>query len=301
MPSKAKEIKIDAKSLVDLKAVVFQKDQERRKRLQDALNVEDDDETTTSHTALRLGKYAHLRCGNKRQKRSGDKFMDKRHYNRGVKIRNQRDEELAASEAPSENDDEAWIKRSAEMLRKKAKLYEEIANGEGSAHINDTCLVDFQAKKIMKKPTEFEEKPMVDITDEFGRTKKVGADSSELAATLSTLHQQRVEELAERHPNEADRVVGGDGGSFVVSQWDKRLKSTEKHHLMEVHKRATFAQSLAHPFSSAGKKKTRKQLRLERLLKEREEFNLSECIAPTDSATEIIASQKATEFLAELM
>ncbi|KAG3117136.1 hypothetical protein PI124_g4405 [Phytophthora idaei] len=294
VPSKAKEIKVDAKSLVDLKAVVFQKDHERKRRLQDALTAENDDETS----ALRLGKYAHLRSGSKRRKRLDEDRVGKKHRNKGVEARSRRDEEAKAKDAPDEDDDEAWSKKSAAMLRKKAKLYEEMANnGGGRDYLKGECLVDFEAKKNMIEVTGFGEKTMLEITDEFGRSRNVATDSDEFAAFLET-----------QQPSERprDETKGGEGhadaGSFVVSQWEKRLKSTEKRHLKEVHERATLAQSLVHSSSSgAVDKKTRKQLRLERLRKQREEVaESSESTAATNTVADSVASEKATDFLNQL-
>ncbi|ETP32007.1 hypothetical protein F442_19215 [Phytophthora nicotianae P10297] len=293
VPSKAKEIKVDAKSLVDLKAVVFRKDQERKRRLKDALTAENNDATS----ALRLGKYAHLR-GGKRRKRSDEYRVGKKHRNKGVEARSRRDEEAKAREAPDEDDDEAWSKKSAEMLRKKAKLYDEMANGGGRDHLKGECLVDFDAKKNMTEASNFEDKTMVEITDEFGRTRKVETDSEEYAAFLET--QQYNREEPERQRAETKDKDGGhaEGGSFVVSQWEKRLKSSEKLHLKEVHERATLAHSAS---SGAVNKKTRKQLRLERLRKQREEATeVSENIASTSIAVDSAASEKATNFLNQL-
>ncbi|KAG7388933.1 hypothetical protein PHYPSEUDO_011580 [Phytophthora pseudosyringae] len=309
VPSKAKEIKVDTKSLVDLKAVVFQKDQERKRRLREALTAENDDETRAGHGALRLGKYAHLRGGSKRRKQSEE---GKKHRNKGVEARSRRDEEAKAREAPREDDDEAWSKKSAEMLRKKAKLYEEMANGGGGDHLKGEWLVDFAAKRYTSEAvsTNGEKARVEEITDEFGRSRKVATDSEEYAAFLETQQQQcRDGELEEtnHHGNVEDRDGedrAGNDGSFVVSQWEKRLKRTEKKHLKEVHERATLAQSLVHS-SSAGAvdRKARKQLRLERLRKQREEAaaaTSSESAAPTSTVVDSTASEKATDFLSQL-
>eukprot|EP00644_Phytophthora_capsici_P015821 jgi/Phyca11/537649/estExt2_fgenesh1_pg.C_PHYCAscaffold_1030017 len=189
VPSKAKEIKVDNKSLVDLKAVVFQKDQDRKRRLKEALTAENDEKIPGDRRGLRLGKYAHLRRGNKRHKRSEEDRIGKNCHNRGVETRNRRDEEAKASEAPDEDDDEAWAKKSAEMLRKKAKLYEEMANG-GKEHLKRECLVNFDVKKGLETAVSARERTMVDITDEFGRSRQVAADSEEYAAFLETQQAQ---------------------------------------------------------------------------------------------------------------
>lgn len=309
VPSKAKEIKVDAKSLVDLKAVVFQKDQERKRRLQEVLTAENDDDTSIGHGALRLGKYAHLRGGSKRRKRSEEDRVGKKHRNSGVEARSRHDEEAKAREAPDEDDDAAWSKKSMEMLRKKAKLYEEMANGGGKDYPKGECLVDFESKKYMTETAGTKEKTMVEIKDEFGRTRSVATDSEEYATFLETQQQFQDEELGNeverKHRDEAeDRDEEGKagGGSFVVSQWEKRLKSAEKHHLKEVHEQATLAQSLAHSSSSGGvDRKTRKQLRLERLRKQREKAATSiESAAPTNAEVDSAASEKATDFLNQL-
>ncbi|KAK1947421.1 hypothetical protein P3T76_001431 [Phytophthora citrophthora] len=298
VPSKAKEIKVDNKSLVDLKAVVFQKDQERKRRLKEALTAENDEETP----GLRLGKYAHLRRGNKHQKRSKEDFIGRNHRNRGVEARNRLDEEAKAREAPDEDDDEAWAKKSAEMLRKKAKLYEEMANG-GKDHLKGECLVNFDAKKALEKVAVVRERTMVEIMDEFGRTRQVASDSEEYAAYLEMQQAQNTKgdgyyDVIEDREGE-DRTRGG---SFVVSQWEKRFKPSEKDHLKEVHERAALAQSLAHA-SSTGQvdRKSRKQLRLERLRKQKEEAVMtSGSVMSTDTEADTAASKKATDFLNQL-
>ncbi|GMF09348.1 unnamed protein product [Phytophthora lilii] len=312
VPSKAKEIKVDAKSLVDLKAVVFKKDQERKRRLQEALTAENEEDAREGHGALRLGKYAHLRGGSKRRKRSGEDRVGKCSQNSGVEVRSRRDEEAKQREAPDEDDDEAWRKKSAEMLRKKAKLYEEMANG-GRDQLKGECLVNFEAKKYMASTGDAEERTMVEITDEFGRTRSVATDSKEYAAFLQS-QEQNTKEMApdavdaERRGAAGDRKEEGHtgGGSFVVSQWEKRLKMTEKHHLKEVHERATLAQSLAHSsFLGGADRKTRKQLRLERLRKQQEEAAAANTdLTQTNTANaagDSAASEKATDFLNQLL
>uniref|UniRef100_M4BNN4 Uncharacterized protein n=1 Tax=Hyaloperonospora arabidopsidis (strain Emoy2) TaxID=559515 RepID=M4BNN4_HYAAE len=314
VPSKAKEIKVDAKSLVDLKAVVFQKEQERKRRLQEALTAKNDDhedESFVGHRAIRFGKYSHLRSGNKRRKQSKEDKVGKKFHNSGVEARCQRDEELKAQEAtPAEDDDAAWSKKSAEMLRKKAKIYEKIMSGECRDYLKGECLVDFEAKKSMVETVRTEETKLVEITDVFGRTKSVAVDSEEYRIFQKTQQQQyQSEERGDTMKrkscgdgegrNEEGRV---DGGSYVVSQWDKRLNSSEKSHLMEVHEQATSAQLLAHSSSGVGHdRKTRKQLRLEHLRKQRSEAATpGESTALPDDAVDAAASEKASDFLNQL-
>ncbi|KAG7400738.1 hypothetical protein PHYBOEH_004544 [Phytophthora boehmeriae] len=296
VPSKAKSIKVDSKSLVDLKAVVFQKDQERQRRLREALTAGDDD--SVGQGAFRLGKYAHLRGKSRNRSGSEDTQTGKRRRNRGVEERSRRDEELEQEE-PDEDDDEAWHKKSAEMLRKKAKLYEEMVIGGGGEQLKAECLVDFGAKKFTE-PTSTKECAMVEITDEFGRTRSVAADSEEYTAFVQS--QQHSKERTSDEVKERRDDVDGEksaGGSFVVSQWEKRLKSSEKHHLKEVHERATLAQSFAHSSSSgAMDRKTRKQLRLERLRNQRTQAAVAD--DATAKSADSAASEKATDFLNQL-
>ncbi|OWZ13363.1 hypothetical protein PHMEG_00013327 [Phytophthora megakarya] len=297
VPSKAKEIKVDTKSLVDLKAVVFQKDQERKRRLQEALTAEND----ASSGALRLGKYAHLRA-NKRRKRSEEDRVGRKSRNSGVEARSRRDEEANAREAPDEDDDEAWAKKSAEMLRKKAKLYEEMASGGGNTLLKGECLVDFEAKKFVSDTARSEENGMVEITDEFGRTRSVAKDSEEYTAFLRPQQRGEQGEMERKHCGVEERdEEKTHGGSFVVSQWEKRLKSNEKQHLVEVHERATLAQSLGRSSSGSVDRKTRKELRLERLRKQRAEAaTSSEGVESTNTVIDSAASEKATDFLNQL-
>uniref|UniRef100_A0AAV1UMU7 Pre-mRNA-splicing factor SYF2 n=1 Tax=Peronospora matthiolae TaxID=2874970 RepID=A0AAV1UMU7_9STRA len=317
VPSKAKEIKVDAKSLVDLKAVVFQKEEERKRRLQEALTATNDDHEderfAAGHRALRFGKYSHLRGGNKRQKQSKEDRVGKNLHNTGVEARGQRDEELKAQEAtPAEDDDAAWSKKSVEMLRKKAAMYEKIMSGECRDYLKGECLVDFEAKKSMAETVRTKEMKLVEITDVFGRTKSVAGDSEEYTMFQKTQQQQQCR--SEERGDTMKRKICGDGegrndegrvddGSYVVSQWDKRLNSSEKHHLMEVHEQATSAQLLAHSSSSGvgHDRKTRKQLRLERLRKQRSEAATSgeSTVLPND-AVDAAASEKASDFLNQL-
>ncbi|CEG37957.1 uncharacterized protein PHALS_06002 [Plasmopara halstedii] len=299
VPSKAKEIKIDAKSLLDLKAVVYQKDQERKRRLEEALTDEDDSATLNSNGASRLKRYAHLRGGNKHPRRSDKDRMGSGCRNKGVDSRSRRDEEAKAREAPSEDDDQAWSKRSAEMLRKKAQLYEEMANGGGHAQLRGECLVNFEAKKNMTMAVTLEKETTVEIEDEFGRLRKVAIDSPD----YNTLQQRLTEDLTGRDYEEmASANWDKGGGSFVVSPWEKRLKSVEKDHLKEVHEQASYAQNQAH-FSSSDTmaKKTRKQMRLERLRMQQERVAPSENAAFTSPMDDPAASEKATNFLNRLL
>ncbi|CAH0515485.1 unnamed protein product [Peronospora belbahrii] len=304
VPSKAKGIKVDAKSLVDLKAVVFQKDQERKRRLQDALTMEnDDDDNFVGHKAFRLGKYAHLRGGSKRHKQSKEDRVGRKCQNSGVEARCQRDEEAKARDVPDKDDDAAWSKLSVEMLRKKAKLYEELSNGIGIERMNGECLVDFEAKKDTGSS---EATTMVEILDEFGRTRSVAMDSEEYLTLQDTQKKFDKEQLNPKNllneGHNQDEEAKSDGGSFVVSQWEKCLKSTEKDHLREVHEQANRMQLLAQRTTAgAVDKKTRNQLRLERLRKQREEVpTSSESAALANAAVDYAASEQATDFLKQL-
>ena len=305
VPSKAKEIKVDAKSLVDLKAVVFEKDQERKRRLQDALTSTTIDDAVRGPKAFRLSKYAHLRGGKQQRPKQSEKTRaGKKHCNRGVEDRRRRDEEAKAREAPDEDDDAAWTKLSTEMLRKKADLYDKLASGMGSDHVNGECLVDFDAKREMGRS---EAVTMTEIMDEFGRTRRVPTDSEAYATFLETQQglygEKRGEEKSFEDRGKNEEEVKENGGSYVVSQWEKRLKSTEKTHLKKVHERATLVQSWADTaLAGTAGRKSRKQLRLERLRKQQEEIATSmESTAAANTAVDSAASeQAATDFLQQL-
>ncbi|RLN38535.1 hypothetical protein BBJ28_00025206 [Nothophytophthora sp. Chile5] len=334
VPSKAKPIQVDAKSLVDLKAVVFQKDQERQRRLRDALTADDDG----GHSGRRLSKYAHLRGGNKSRKRlgassssalsRGEERTGRSRCNRGVEARNRRDEEMQELETPDEDDDRAWHKRSTEMLRKKARLYEDMARGEGaSAQASGDFLVDFEAKRSSTAGGVAKQTELVEITDEFGRSRRVAIDSEEYTAFVKTQQQDKpdrpaaqtqnvtcdVAEAGKSHEEEEAKgsIPPGYNGSFVVSQWETRLKAADKVHLQEVHERATVAQSVARASSSstALDRKTRKQQRLERLRSQRKNAAAPPAaVAGTPSGDAAIpdrgeaggASEQATDFLNQL-
>ncbi|CAI5743547.1 unnamed protein product [Hyaloperonospora brassicae] len=333
VPSKAKAIKVDAKSLVDLKAVVFQKEQERKRRLHEAATAaatttdndsRDGRNNETGYAALRRGKYSHLRGNNKRWKPCKEDQVGRKSQNAGVEARSRRDEEVRARDAtPDEDDDAAWCKLSAERLREKAKLYEEMMRG-GRREDERTaeCLVDFEAKQAMAAMTRTTEATtgVVEITDAFGRTRSVALDSDEYAAFQETQQQQQQQEDEREGRGESELVKGKrcddgegrsedgsrvDGGSFVVSQWEKRLNRSEKDHLMEVHERATSARLLARTALSGSARqdrKTRKQLRLERLRKQRVEAATSgeKGTAELNDEVDRAASERASDFLNQL-
>lgn len=334
LPSKAKAIKVDSKSLVDLKAVVFQKEQERQERkrqLEHALHGDDDEgdadgSTSTTGTGHRgFGKYARLKATKKRGGASLSREEEQvgRSSNPGIEKRRKRDED-AQELLIDEHDDKAWHKKSAEMLKKKAKVYEEMMHGRsdasgagsGSAVVSAECLVDFDAKKRSSVlggkavvATSSESSSQVEITDEFGRVRFVASGS----AAHSEFLRSRAGDAADGTPSSRlsrEAVVGAraaqpsdqrNGGSFVVSQWEKRFNSQEKTYLQEVHEGVNQAKS------ALLDKQRRKQLRLEKLKRQAEGRDAAQ--QPTAEASsmsgvnpqeEQAAAMQATEFLSQL-
>ncbi|KAJ0402587.1 hypothetical protein P43SY_006826 [Pythium insidiosum] len=122
LPSKAKAIKVDSESLVGLKAVIFQKEQERRERQQklaEALATSDDSGRA---------KFALLK-GRKRKNQTNQDDVGGR--NQGVEKRSRRDEVDRELDVNNSDDDAALQRKSREMLAKKAKIYEMMAQGWG--------------------------------------------------------------------------------------------------------------------------------------------------------------------------
>ncbi|OQR90206.1 hypothetical protein ACHHYP_05713 [Achlya hypogyna] len=243
VPSKAKAIKIDSKSLVDLKALVF-REQERKKADIDALG-------------LRSKRGA-------RAKESG-----KKESNAGIEKRRQRDEE---AEELLGDDERAKKKRSRAALIEKAKLYDQIARGERPA--SGAHLINFD-EKTAHRDHEFNEAPvlnpegddMVEIVDEFGRTKRV--------------HKRDVPQLVEAKAT----------GSFVVSQWEKTLNIEEKGYLNQVHA------EVQHAKLTLADKKRQKEERRERL---KQALQHKTTPATTETVTPE-ASRAASEFLSSLL
>lgn len=319
LPSKAKAIHVDSKSLVDLRAVVFQKEQERDERKRKSLAAARDDDhdgdiRSGGTTSRGAGRYAHLRATRQRTgaessglSRTEEKIGKSTKSNRGVEKRQRRDAAARELELGERDDDRAWHRKSREMLEKKAKLYDDMVHGRGDA-VAAEYLVDFSAKQQNGADVSAAN-DAVEITDEFGRSRVVLTTSAEYAAYLKL---QRLQAVASKEKERGlpvtpfERLVGtedtagGHNGSFVVSQWEKRLNAQEKTYVQEVHERATQAKT------AVLDKKTRKQLRLERLWRE---TGMSTSPATTTATAdprkltaedEQVASAKATAFLNQL-
>lgn len=330
LPSKAKAIKVDSKSLVDLRAVVFQKEQERQARkhsLRDALLAGDGHEDGSAAAATAgggtrgFGRFAHLKAT---KKRGGSAALSREEEkigkasNRGVEKRRKQDEVERESELDEQDDDKAWHKKSREMLAKKAKLYDDMMSGRvaasgSSAAAVAECLVDFGAKKtfgmdvapaaaLVRKASE-----SVEITDEFGRMRTVTKDSNAYAEFLRLQARTEADSVPFSVPSEQGEDLQRQppsqpvGGSFVVSQWEKRFNSEEKTYLQEVH------EGVNHAKSALVDKKTRKQLRLEKLRRQAGANSVPTHSAGTPLVESRVTAQdeqaaavKATEFLNQL-
>ncbi|OQR98832.1 hypothetical protein THRCLA_21868 [Thraustotheca clavata] len=255
VPSKAKPIKVDSKSLVDLKAIVFH-EQERKK-------------ATSESTGLRYKRGARSKASS-----------TKNDVNAGIEKRRQRDEE----DKLLGDDEKAKKKRSRHMLIEKAKIYDQMARGERPASSQD-LLVNFNTKtnhrdheftETSKKQTQ-EDDDSVEITDEFGRTKKISKKSDEYQAYLR-----------EKQPADNKNT-----GSYVVSQWEKTLNVNEKTYLNEIKAQTQVAKL------TLADKKQQKELRLQKL---KQAFSKeSKPQVPQNEPVSKEASEAANDFLSSLL
>lgn len=304
VPSKAKPIRVDSKSLFDLKAVVFQKEQERQQR-----RAQDQDQHDPSGRPA--GKYAHLkgrkRLGDLPSERDGRVFKGR---NRGVEKRMRRDQDAQDDHAPDQDDERAWHKRSAEALKRKATLYDAMMTGQrpgGDGALAAECLVDFDAKR--ERMFETQDQHLVEITDEFGRSRSVASGGQEHTAYLQQQQQEApaaTGKIPKPQTNREDDAGKTPSGSFVVSQWEKRFNSDEKTYLQEVHDSATLAKK-AGPMLD---RQTKKQLRLQKLKAQAAaaaSSNAASSVGESASAAaapgqdETMAAAQATDFLSSLM
>ncbi|KAF0689443.1 Aste57867_19115 [Aphanomyces stellatus] len=270
VPSKAKAIKVDSKSLVDLQAIIYKKEQERRKGAE---------EGRSETTSLRGKRGAH------RAAKASEKS------NPGIEKRKMRD-----AEDDSLGDDErAKKKRSRDILIEKAKLYDELARGDKVLQSSDgDALINFAEKQVVgHKDHEFVDgsKPVaaaapltMEVTDEFGRTKTVPF----MAATASD------EVLA------ASNTTNSSSSSYVVSQWERTLKQQEKGFLHQVHEETKQAKL------TMADKTQRKQARLAKLKQalgtHTEDKDRSESAPSTDEVVvSAQAAREASAFLSNLL
>ncbi|KAH9121370.1 hypothetical protein LEN26_010702 [Aphanomyces euteiches] len=203
VPSKAKSIKVDSKSLVDLQAVIYKKEQEKRHGVDDQESV-----SLRSKRGARASK------------------SDAKKSNPGLAKRMLKDDEVDELG----DDERAKKKRSRQILIEKARLYDELAIGAKVLQTKDSSLVDFSEKSEGgHKPHEFVDggalkaaqpsQPPMEVQDEFGRTITVPF----VAGT--------------KQPEETSTT----SGSYVVSQWERTLKEQEKGFLHQVHEESKLA------------------------------------------------------------
>lgn len=127
LPSKAKPINVDAKSLLNLKAVVY--DQEK------ALN------TTKSSKYVKNSLKEDISFN----KKIRDPFQKS---NAGIEDRIAKDKRLESSQRKTDSMIEA-------SLRAKAKLYDQIANGQISKSTGNAFLINFDEKQKMTSKRSF--------------------------------------------------------------------------------------------------------------------------------------------------
>jgi hypothetical protein len=268
VPSKAKPIKVDSKSLVDLKAIVFRKEQERR-------NQED---------GKNLRYKRGVRVRHEKASKKGRKYDDD--SNAGIEKRRQRDED---EDALLGEDERSKKKRSRQILIEKAKLYDQLARGERVLGPNDHTLIDFKQKEF-HKDHDFSEASkaahgsvLVEIIDEFGRSKQVSRDGDEHVAFISG------------QSHDEKRSVGT-SGSYVVSQWEKTLNARDKSFLSQVQEETKQAKMILMD------KNQRKEDRLQKI---KQAFSRDTAAILSKAADETIrvtreATTAADEFLSSL-
>lgn len=160
LPSKAKPISVDGKSLVSLKAIVFS--QEKK--------------SSSSNSNL------HEKHRLKSSSRDKDPML---RSNPGIEARKNKDAQLSLMDVKSSSSIEA-------SLRAKAKLYDEMITNKNLANsATSSFLVNFQEKDVIRSGDEDiaktvdrshdddEDEEMVDIIDSFGRSRRVKKRSAE--------------------------------------------------------------------------------------------------------------------------
>jgi len=256
LPSKAKKINVDSRSMLDLKAIVYEKEDQAKQ---------------TGGESLRKSRGRQATGG-----RRGDSDVFQR-SNKGVHARNQRDEEELETMSKKQ--------RAKAALERKAALYDKLQRGEIEDPEKHGFLVNFErkgpaedtaaavsAKPVSGQEHSFEDKllehpDMAEITDEFGRTRVVHRRSQEYAEHLERerggghgVKRQREEtegqaqwpvssghnrdecgDWAGKHHKEGKGMLdfGGHEEPVVVngrvkSRWDVTLSNQEKEYLKEI-------------------------------------------------------------------
>lgn len=252
VPSKAKAIQVDSKSIVDLKALVFRKEKERQERKQHfGTNSDTRKRFKTTNWKLRKEAQSHakIRKGNHDTK-----------GNRNIKDRQLRDEAIE-SEERMKDDVKVWEEKSRCILERKARLYDAMSRGHRATSEQDQvllseCLVDFKSKSKTLNEDDMSgamelalNDEYVTILDEFGRSRKLKKESKEYLEYV---------EATKKSKNDM-KASDVDHSSFVVSQWERRLRTDEKQHLEEIH------QSVRKAHSNITDRKANKRKRLEKL------------------------------------
>jgi hypothetical protein len=274
---------------------MFQKEQERqerKKKLRDALHGSDDlEDSLDGTTRKRRGKAKRSRLS-----KEETRFRGK---NIGVEERNEKDREK--KELNMDDEEKEWLKKSQVALKKKAKIYEEMMKGNKEAVnaignvVVSECLVNFEQKQHIAPASEticmaskdilpyyYDNKPhedrYIDIQDEFGRTRRVTKESAEYLAYIQQTKQKKeakhrkVSDGSTTSTTLTNRIIKSYGeededsrttGSFVTSQWEKTLNQEEKMYLREISAATQSAQN--------GKKISRKEARLQKLLLKKNE------------------------------
>jgi hypothetical protein len=204
LPSKAKPIAVDGKSLLSLKAVVF--DQEKK---------------VTSSRSNQDEKYLKHRSSN--SSKAKDPMLGS---NKGIETRQNKDAQLRLKEEKSESVVEA-------SLKAKAKLYDEIASRKTLANsTSSSFLVNFQEKehiRLVDEVTETnhrshdasnENEEMVEIVDSFGRSRRVSKRSAEYSEYyLDRSAKKYKSSLMSQASHAAYETASSNSSSATTGQW----------------------------------------------------------------------------------
>lgn len=235
LPSKPKSIKIDSKSIVDLKAIVYEKEHER-----DVKNA------LTQNRKRRRGSRSTLSSASRISIPS----------NHGIQERIEKDQ---MADSTSLNSDRQKKMKSRACLEQKAALYDQLAraNNSASGHVeneDEACLVDFEQKRRLQQgalPLPLgQDETMIEIQDEFGRTRHISRDQE--AHHLKPSH----------HRTSSSPSLPGKSTNYVVSQWERTLKHSEKEFLKHHFQNQSLDEKALTPMEQ---KKRRKEARLNRI------------------------------------
>lgn len=295
LPSKAKPIQVDNKSMVGLKSILLQKEQERALRL----SHDPDGHQRNSSRQLR-GFSEKISQGN-------ENFQSKKRSYTQMK-----DVPSASSVTADDGDDSESIRddKIRIALEAKVKIYEKLQNQAEDINSNDpiskVTLIDFQSQKQQKEtlPSDYQslssqhahsDASVEDIRNElikqkdkvgFGEGKVVlgapqyhwstghtGTESTNSAPTSDTYagtilsygREKQVEKeikraIEEELTHRQGQVAMMSQAARVKSQWEKTLSNEAKELADRVHIETEISRSLARPQQSSQQQLTQQSL-----------------------------------------